>query len=475
MTTLRTRRRSVVSRYPSALFGWRGWQVTPTQVPVTNAGQAGTFTRNSTAWAVDSTGRLYQVPIDAPAVHTHFSAAGVALASGILTGPAAANTVTNPDDMTTGSGWTLSEGGPSGEGSSIFRYGVGESLSSATFARTGDARFNSYTAATITSSYSGALTLAGRPFTTITSSTVGATNRVSRAITITAASPAFCFLIRKRSDSPTQASGRFTVVAVRDITAGTTRGAVRVCWNGETPVVTATLGATILHTAKLANGYLIVARAASVVSGNSHEVAVAPANTSAYEYASIAGSVDIAGVTVVNGPQLAVPYGVGAVTKLRFDIDFLPRALTAYVDYVSLGAEAAVSANVLFLGDSASDATTPRLFLNNNTSEMRWFLDPAGTTPYAAPALPSYGQRVRTIAVIDATGVVTNTRQYDSGTALTNTPTAAQGIPSAWAGGASAVLAIGEGSGGGNPACMLVQAVGIASGARTIAQMETVL
>ena len=441
-STLTTRgfRPSAVRR-SDAFVGFGPAPLAATGAVVTTDGVVGTFSRASTAWGIDPQGRLYRVPNATPTLHSIFDSSGVRVASGVRTGPSRPNLVTNPDSLTAASGWTVA-------GTTVPADNQGP--------------------------------FAGVPFTRFSVVTGGA---VSRAVTLTGNGPKVVGWLLKADGSGV------SVHAFNDTTASVNRARITATWvAGVLTGVTATTG-TVRATQRLADGaYWVTVRTADCIAANAHAVFATDLSGATIP------SVLVAGVTVSDATDLAVPYGQTAADTLRWPYLATGRtALTAYHDCVPLGS--ITDGSTLWgIGSTSTANAEPRLSvavrsgavvpIYRATTGVALFRFAAGDSLAASTfartgeaqfsalesVSPSYGPavgtRLRSLVQLTAAGGLTLTTYVGGATTPTTTvAVASDGLPPSWAG---TTLAIGADTAGGNQPELLHLGYAIAPGVRTL-------
>jgi hypothetical protein len=436
-TTLsgRTLRPDAIRR-SDALIAWRADTLATTGVPITQDGVVGTIVRTSTAWATDQVGRIYQVPQGFASQHSIFDAAGVRLASGTLTAPARANLVTNPDTITTAGGWTQ--------------------------------------VSTVTAT-SGAGPFAGRPFTAILGPAQGS---VFRSVTLTGnGSKAFGFLARATG------SGVSTHVLF-DSTAGANRARVLLTWTNGVVTTTNVTSGVLRTVQRLADGvYWVVVRSDFCTAANGHDVYASDSNSATIP------EVWLAGVTVADAPDLAMPYDQGQADLLRFTyLASAAKPLTVYHDChpLSIGTD---GQTLWAIGNTTTATNVPRLsvavrngalaavYRVTNPDTLFQFAtgDALGSSSVFArtgearfnavlssgvpSGLPTIGQRVRTRLTLSASGALVFAQTLGTAAESIVTSASAIGMPTAWAG---TTLTIGADSAGANQPALLHRGLAIA-------------
>jgi len=401
----------------------------------------GTFSRASTAWGIDPQGRLYRVPNATPTLHSIFDSSGVRVASGVRTGPSRPNLVTNPDSLTAASGWTVS-------GTTVPTSGQGP--------------------------------FAGVPFTRFTAATGGS---VFRAVTLTGNGPkVFGFIVRATG------SGVSTHVLF-DSTATANRARVLLTWAAGVITSTLVTSGTLRTLQRIADGvYWVVIRSDFCTASNAHNVYPTDNNSATLS------EVWVAGVTVSDATDLAVPYGQTAADTLRWPYLATGRtALTAYHDCIPLGS--ITDGSTLWgIGSTSTANAEPRLSvavrsgavvpIYRATTGVALFRFAAGDSLAGATfartgdarfsalesVSPSYGPavgtRLRSLVQLTAAGGLTLTTYVGGATTPTTTvAVASDGLPPSWAG---TTLAIGADTAGGNQPELLHLGYAIAPGVRTL-------
>lgn len=175
-------------------------------------------------------------------------------------------------------------------------------------------------------------------------------------------------------------------------------------------------------------------------------------------------------------PSSHIPTAAAAVTRsadlLTFACNAPPQVLTLYLDLVQRAVpDPTVNQVYVALGNAAGDAPYLVGRLNATGVTLR-ALHHNGSALVFTDANPaaSVGQRLEVMVSVDATGAITPTAAVAGGSATVGAATAANALAAAWS--ATTLLTVGAAGGGATPTLMVLRAVRLAAGVQTLATMR---
>lgn len=262
-----------------------------------------------------------------------------------------------------------------------------------------------------------------------------------------------------------------SAIELFDTTASADRMYAVITWSGGLPVVTAT-GGTFLGYQQIVPGiFRIMLATTSVTAANTNTLFVWPATDSAGS-GTLQGAIYVSGVQAENAtyPSSYIKTTTATVTRalenLSLTFASLPQALTLYAKFIERGTCLTGTAAQLV---SISGASTPRLFIYNDTTNRYALNHNNGTTGVEEPAAagPSFGQAVELRGVLGSDGSVTLGQCINGGTEVVGPTSAANALAGAWG---AATLEIG--SLGATTGLNAFSAVRVAAGNRSLAFMR---
>jgi hypothetical protein len=163
---------------------------------------------------------------------------------------------------------------------------------------------------------------------------------------------------------------------------------------------------------------------------------------------------------------------VGTNTEsLYWDYPAIPQAQTAYIRFVERGSLAIASARLFHIGHQTSETTDARFYVDSTGSFYRVTHDNGTTVPTATlAAAPSTTDVVEIRAVLNADGSVLIGQSINSAAESTANDATAATLQGTWAGEYLHLGGVGSAVDGNAE----FQALKIAAGVRTMAQMRTV-